>query len=544
MAFRRDCRRISGWRACGGFVSVSWPMLLVSCAAQNRVAAPVEPSARELVRIQAPAPEPETSDSSPLSPPPAIALVVGNARYAAGPLKNPGNDADDMAAALRELHFDVDEVVNADKLTFQRAIIAFGKKLRASGGIGLFYFSGHGLQVNGKNYLVPVDAKLEDEAYVDVETVSTDYVLDAMDAAGNGANIMVLDACRNNPFARSFRSVARGLAFMSAPAGTLIAYATNPGNVSGDGAGRNGVYTGALLAFLRDAGLGIEQVLKKTTARVVEDTQDNPVKQVPWYASSLRRDIILTGFDPTVSLGIAKADLAKGECAEAAEVLASALNEGGGAWDAHPQDLDEAHQLLAQASAACGEFETRLDPPDTMLRVDGASAVVNHETLLLNPGSHTVEGSRQGYQTVTKSVDSAAGQHGVLDLGLPKGPDLVDPIPRPPDWLSWGLMAGGGALAAGALATGIISSTYHATLAEKCANGCDSSTYPNWQSDQSTGKTLQLTSDILLGAGLASAAAGVSLFFFHRSHAEGPPPIVPNVACASGGCVGHVRLAF
>jgi hypothetical protein len=106
-------------------------------------------------------------------------------------------------------------------------------------------------------------------------------------------------------------------------------------------------------------------------------------------------------------------------------------------------------------------------------------------------------------------------------------------------------MAGGAALAGGALVTGIMSNSRRATLEQNCPGGqCNSGNYPNWESDQSTGKTLAVTSDILLGAGVATAAAGVGLYFLHRSHAEGSPPIMPNLACATGGCVGRVRLAF
>ena len=224
-------------------------------------------------------------------PPPAttaqpsrVALIIGNSAYAAGPLNNPKNDARGMSEALRALGFDVVVRENAKNLDMRRAVVEFGEKLTA-GGVGLFYYSGHGMQVGGKNYLLPVDADLKSERYVSVESLDVDSVLAQMDSAKSAVNIVILDACRDNPFARRFRSASRGLAFMDAPTGTYIAYATSPGNVAEDGTpGQYGVYTGELLKAMKEPGLPIEEVFKRVRQSVVSKTNG---RQSPWDASSL-----------------------------------------------------------------------------------------------------------------------------------------------------------------------------------------------------------------------------------------------------------------
>jgi uncharacterized caspase-like protein len=172
-----------------------------------------------------------------------IALVVGNAAYAQAPLRNPTNDARAMGARLTALGFDVTTVVDADRRTLEGAIIEFTRKLDEDTA-GLFYYAGHGLQLRGRNYLVPVDAAFDHESEVRIQAVDVDLVLSEMEWAGNRLNIVILDACRNNPFERRFRgSASRGLAAIDAARGTLIAYATAPGAVAADGSGDNGLYT-------------------------------------------------------------------------------------------------------------------------------------------------------------------------------------------------------------------------------------------------------------------------------------------------------------
>ncbi|MBU1041570.1 MAG: SUMF1/EgtB/PvdO family nonheme iron enzyme [Proteobacteria bacterium] len=218
-----------------------------------------------------------------------VALVIGNGAYKTAPLKNPANDARDMAAALRSVGFEVIERENAGLRQMNEAIDQFWQSLR-KGGVGLFFFAGHGLQVSGENYLVPVDARVAMEQDVQYECVNAGKVLGRMENAGNGLNIVILDACRNNPFARSFRSDSRGLAKMDAPTGSLVAFATAPGDVAADGAGKNGLYTSHLLRVLRTPGLKIEDVLKQVRIGVAADSAKMGKRQTPWESSSLMGD--------------------------------------------------------------------------------------------------------------------------------------------------------------------------------------------------------------------------------------------------------------
>jgi len=215
-----------------------------------------------------------------------VALVIGNAAYPTAPLKNPVNDARDMAAELRGLGFEVILRENASLRQMEDAVDLFWQSLR-KGGTGLFFFAGHGLQVKGVNYLVPVDARISVEQDVKSLCLDANRVLGRMDNAGNALNLVILDACRNNPFARSWRSADQGLAKMDAPTGTLIAYATAPDSVAADGAGRNGVYTQHLLRQMKRPGLKVEDLLKQVRIGVLNDTAK---KQTPWESSSLTGD--------------------------------------------------------------------------------------------------------------------------------------------------------------------------------------------------------------------------------------------------------------
>jgi formylglycine-generating enzyme required for sulfatase activity len=218
-----------------------------------------------------------------------IALVIGNSEYTSGPLPNPANDAKLMGDSLSSLGFEVIARRNADQITMKRAIQEFGARLEKGGpgAVGLFYYAGHGVQLNGRNYLIPTTARIEREGDVEIEAVSADWVIEQMRYARNRLNIVILDACRNNPFTRSMRSVDHGLATMDAPAGILIAYSTAPGAVAADGTGRNSPYTEALTQAMRDVHEPVEQVFKHVRVGVMGATSG---KQVPWESSSLTGD--------------------------------------------------------------------------------------------------------------------------------------------------------------------------------------------------------------------------------------------------------------
>jgi uncharacterized caspase-like protein len=222
-----------------------------------------------------------------------VALVIGNGAYATERLLCPPNDADDIAGALRARKFDVTCVVNADKRRMKDAIADFGKRLKA-GGVGLFYYAGHGVQRAGKNYLFPIDAEIRTAQDVEDEGVSVNQVLSAMEEATNRLNFVILDACRDNPYPAASRDGVTGLAAMKAPAGTLIAFATAEGKTAGEGIGRNGIYTRHLIEQLNRRGLKAEDLFKAVREGVTADTSK---KQVPWDHSSLIGDFYFTPVD-------------------------------------------------------------------------------------------------------------------------------------------------------------------------------------------------------------------------------------------------------
>ncbi len=220
-----------------------------------------------------------------------IALVIGNSKYATAPLRNPENDATDISSTLRDLNFKVFSYTNLSAREMENAIGSFGEKINANT-VALFYYSGHGVQVAGKNYLIPVKANIQKEQDVKFEAVDVERVLAEMENAKSKLNIVILDACRDNPLPRSVRSTSRGLATIDAPVGTFIAYSTAPGKVASDGNGRNGLYTEYLIQYLQTSGLKIEDVFKKVRAEVASKSNG---AQTPWENSSMTGDFYFSG---------------------------------------------------------------------------------------------------------------------------------------------------------------------------------------------------------------------------------------------------------
>lgn len=216
-----------------------------------------------------------------------VALVIGNGTYRNAPsLKNSVNDAKLMAETLGGLGFRLignGALTDAERPAMEQGIRSFGKALR-EGAVGVFYYSGHGLQVKGVNYMAPVSAKVTGESDVKYELVDVSFVLDEMGNAGNRLNIVILDACRNNPLSTSgVRALGHGLATMTAPAGTAIAFATQPGNVARDGAGSHSPYTEALATALRTPGLDLFDTFNEVGLAVKKSTNG---RQQPWLSSS------------------------------------------------------------------------------------------------------------------------------------------------------------------------------------------------------------------------------------------------------------------
>lgn len=218
-----------------------------------------------------------------------LALVMGNSDYQfGGPLRNPVNDARAMQTSLEALGFTVLKCENCNQNDMKRMIDDFGQQL-VNYDVGLFFYAGHGIQSKGVNYLVPVDSKLDYERDVEYNCVMAERVLAKMEGAKSKINLIILDACRDNPFERSWsRSIdSKGLAFMNAPSGSLIAYSTAPGNTASDGEGSNGMYTTALLKYIAEDDLQIEDMFKKVRQKVLLDSGG---KQTPWESTSLTKD--------------------------------------------------------------------------------------------------------------------------------------------------------------------------------------------------------------------------------------------------------------
>ena len=228
-----------------------------------------------------------------------VALVIGNSHYPlVGELKNPGNDAKDMAEALRKLNFNVTLKLNADQEEMEIAIEEFGERITEES-VALFYYAGHGVQMGGQNYLIPIQSRIKKAKDVRYKAVDLNMLVDAMFYAENGKNIIILDACRNNPFPKEkSRKASLGLARTEVPSGSLIAYATGPGSVAIDGEGRNGIYTSYLLANIDTPGIPIEMVFKRVLQGVASDTNR---KQIPWMSSSLDIDFYFSVSKSTVA---------------------------------------------------------------------------------------------------------------------------------------------------------------------------------------------------------------------------------------------------
>jgi len=225
-----------------------------------------------------------------------IALVIGNSAYTAvSPLANPKNDADLMAKTLQSVGFEVTKLTDADQRAMKQAMLDFGRKLHGGVDAGLFYYSGHGVQAKGEDYLIPVDAAIKDEGELDLQAIDVNAFLQVMDNADSKVNIIILDACRNNPFAASARSATRGLAMLAAPRGTYIAFSTGINQVAEDGDGKDSPYTEALAKAMVKPGVKLEDAFKEAR-RTVEAATDN--KQVPWETTSITGDFY---FRPAVA---------------------------------------------------------------------------------------------------------------------------------------------------------------------------------------------------------------------------------------------------
>jgi formylglycine-generating enzyme required for sulfatase activity len=229
-----------------------------------------------------------------------VALVIGNGSYKNSPLKNPVNDARDMAVKLRGLGFTVIERNNLVVKQIGSTLREFRSKL-TPGSVALVYYAGHGLQIKGDNYFPTVDADITGEEDVPNQSLAMKQIMDVLGDAKTRLNLVFLDACRNNPYSRSFRSGSDGLSKVNAPTGTLISFATRPGSVAADGVGRNGLYTGALLEAMDNRGQPIEQVLKRVVTSVKAGSRN---QQEPWMEGSIEGEFCFGNCTTVAQVGV------------------------------------------------------------------------------------------------------------------------------------------------------------------------------------------------------------------------------------------------
>ncbi len=220
-----------------------------------------------------------------------LALVIGNSAYRQAPLVNPGNDARAMAALFGEAGFTVDARLNASRVDMLAAIERFGVAIRRPEiRQVVFYYAGHGIQLDWRNYLLPVDAEVDSATQVRQHCIDLNQLLGQFGAAKDKTYIIILDACRNDPFGSAYRPEQKGLSQFDAPVGSLIAYATSPGNVASDGGGKNGLYTENLVRELSRRETRLEDALKRVRLNVRLASHG---AQIPWETTSLETDVFL-----------------------------------------------------------------------------------------------------------------------------------------------------------------------------------------------------------------------------------------------------------
>jgi uncharacterized caspase-like protein len=311
---------------------------------------------------------------------PRIALVVGNAAYSGdAALKNPVNDATDMAAALKKVGWDVSLATNVDRKSFNRAIVGFRDRLAANEGAqALFFFAGHGIQVEGENYLVPVKEEFESVDDIKLDSVSVKSIAEAIGEGKADISIVILDACRDNPFAKKLtRSLggARGLSVLQKGGGTsgsVVMFSTSPGDVALDGSARNGLFTGALLKYVAD-DLKIEDLFKKVTAEV---RQASSGKQSPWINASLSSDVYFISDDLRAAKAAESAKaLSASEAAKQAELDKALAAQKASADNAQKEAAAAkaaAAAAQAQAAAAQAAIEAERNKPKGKVRIEAS----------------------------------------------------------------------------------------------------------------------------------------------------------------------------
>jgi formylglycine-generating enzyme required for sulfatase activity/uncharacterized caspase-like protein len=379
-----------------------------------------------------------------------VALVIGNAAYEHAPLRNPVNDATDLAKALRAQGFtQVIQVNDADLGGMRRALRDFREAL-VGAELGLFYFAGHGAQFQGENYLIPVRSRIDAAVDLDIEALGAQQVLRQMESAGSRVNVVILDACRDNPYPAAARSGSRGLARVeTVTGGSLIAFATAPGQVADDGAGRNSPYAAALLRYLGEP-LSLPEFFNRVGFAVTETTRG---RQVPWYQASPLPPIRLAAISvepspplvaPTPSISPQALELAfwqsiqnsrevgdfqayldqypQGSFAALARARIAALQV---------QQAPATTSATGPAAPAPVRLSVKATPADARIRIMNIVPMYQ-DGMELTPGRYDLEISAWGYETHRRWYDLAAGDR-VLEVALERipAPARIEPTPAP-----------------------------------------------------------------------------------------------------------------
>jgi len=297
-----------------------------------------------------------TNSFAQTTQPRRVALVVGNGKYAANELRNPPNDAADVHAALKDAGFEVTLLKDADLTSFDQAVSAFAAKLKGAD-TGLFYYAGHGVAVDGMNYLIPVSPRIDDLASVKAKAVAVDTVVGRMESSGVRTVLVFLDSCRDNPFPGASRSGTRGLAVVATPksVNSMIAYATSPGDTAADGSGRNGVFSGAFLSQLGTPGQELGELMRKVKADVAAATAN---RQNPRVDDGMKEAFYFVSPEMLAARAQGALDASRTEVAQLEKELADRQAKIAATQDAQARQALEVEQQRQQALAVAKRIET------------------------------------------------------------------------------------------------------------------------------------------------------------------------------------------
>ena len=335
-----------------------------------------------------------------------LALVIGNSAYPGSPLANPANDARAMATTLRGLGFMVIELQDASKTQMSQGITRIGETLKGKQAVAMLYYAGHGLQLDWRNFMLPVEARIGSAADIPAQAVDLNSVIDAFKAAGTRMNILVLDACRDNPFG----SIAsgKGLAPMDAPTGTFLAYATAPGNVAEDGDVKtgNGLYTQFLLQELKKPTARIEDVFKRVRLQVRQKSEG---RQIPWESTSLEDDFV---FNDGTRTAMRAADLERLaiEARNREQQLQKQAAEAREREARIAQELERQQQRLAEAQRLAQADERRKAEEDARERERQLKLAQEQERQRMAQAAKALEDEKRIEETRLKVLERAKQQ--------------------------------------------------------------------------------------------------------------------------------------